>query len=92
MILLTIPPQAIGITAGIFSAISLVPQLTKLIKEKKPQDVSMLMFVTLLVGLALWIVYGIAKQDWPIICTNSFSLLVNTAIIILNTKYKQKAK
>ena len=90
MMLLNIQPQTVGIIAGIFSAVSLLPQLVKMLKEKKPQDVSMLMFVTLLVGLVLWIIYGIMQEDWPIICTNSFSLVVNTAIITLNIIYKNR--
>lgn len=43
----------------------------------------------LLIGLIIWIIYGIIKQDWPIIITNSFSLLVNCIIMVLNFKYKR---
>jgi MtN3 and saliva related transmembrane protein len=79
----------VGIGAGVFTSISLLPQLFKMIKEKKATDISIVMLVTLLTGLAFWIWYGILKKDWPIIITNSFSLIVNVLIIALRQFYKQ---
>lgn len=81
--------QIIGLTAGVCTAISLVPQVVKTIKEKEAEDVSLLMLLVLGAGLALWIVYGIKRNDLPIIATNSFSLLVNITMVILRIKYKK---
>lgn len=81
--------QIIGIAAGIFTSSSLLPQLIKIIKEKKVEDLSTVMFVALILGVALWIVYGIIKEDFPIIITNCFSFLLNIAILILRFKYKK---
>lgn len=78
---------ALGLTAGICTASSLVPQLVTTIKKKKATDVSTLMFVVLLVGNSLWIWYGIDKDDLPIIGTNIFSLLLNITMLILKVKY-----
>jgi len=79
----------IGFVAGIFTACSLLPQLIKIIKEKKVQDLSIGMFITLMVGLGLWITYGVLKKDVPIIVTNVFSLLLNISILILRFKYSK---
>src|SRR5689334_23245810 len=81
----------IGIAAGGLTAISLIPQLVKIIKEKKAEDISIAMLAVLLAGVALWIVYGILKQDYPIIVTNSFSFLVNILTIIFGSLYKRKS-
>jgi MtN3 and saliva related transmembrane protein len=80
----------IGIAAGICSAVSSIPQLGKIIKEKKAENISGFMLGILLVGLALWIWYGILKDDYPIIITNSFSILVNLLIIFFTIRYKDK--
>ncbi|MES2649492.1 MAG: SemiSWEET transporter [Bacteroidota bacterium] len=82
----------IGIAASALTAISLLPQLIKLIKEKKAEDVSMGMLLILLCGLGLWIYYGILKKDWIIIIANSFSLLINIIVSSLTIKYKRAAK
>jgi len=84
--------EIVGIVAGVCTSVSLLPQLVKMIKEEKATDISIVMLITLMTGLALWIWYGILREDWPIILTNCFSLLVNFAIIILRQYYKNKGK
>jgi MtN3 and saliva related transmembrane protein len=84
--------QLIGIGASIGTGISLLPQLLKLAKEKKAENVSMGMIGVLLAGLILWIIYGIRKEDWIIIVSNAVSLLLNATIIVLSIKYKQQQR
>ena len=80
--------QYVGIGAGIFTAFSLLPQLYKIVKEKKAEDISYLMLFILLAGIGGWIWYGVLKNDYPIIITNSFSFIVNIIIIFFSVKYK----
>ena len=82
--------QIIGIVAGILTATSLIPQLVKILKEKKADDVSPLMLIILLAGLGLWATYGFMKKDWPIIITNCFSFLLNTVVLFCRYKYARK--
>jgi MtN3 and saliva related transmembrane protein len=81
--------QYVGIVSGILTGISLLPQLIKVIREKKSESVSLVTLIVLLAGLAGWVWYGILKEDWPIIITNSFSFLTNSAIIILSLLYRK---
>ncbi|MEO8174116.1 MAG: SemiSWEET transporter [Sediminibacterium sp.] len=82
-------PVLIGTAAGVFTAVAMLPQLIKIIREKKAQDISVVMLLILFCGLAFWIYYGILKKDLPIIVTNLFSLLVNTLIIFFSLRYKK---
>ena len=79
--------QWIGIAAGVLTSISMLPQLIKMIKEKKAHDVSIVMLLVLIAGLALWAVYGFMREDWPIIVTNCFSFLLNILVLGLRIKY-----
>lgn len=79
-----------GIIAGVITAGSALPQLIKMLKEHKYEAVSPWMLLILLMGLALWIVYGFFKNDMPIIVTNSFSFLINLVMVILRFNYKRK--
>ena len=45
--------------ASMSTAISFIPQLLKLIKEKNAENVSLIMFKVLLIGLVTWTYYGI---------------------------------
>ena len=67
----------IGIGASVFTSTALIPQLVKLIKEKKSEGTSMVMLVILFTGLVLWIYYGALRSDWIIIIANSFAALIN---------------
>lgn len=78
----------IGIFAGICTAVSMLPQLIKIIREKKADDISYVMLFILLTGLAGWVVYGMLKNDYPILITNSFSFLTNLLMIFFAVKYK----
>ena len=80
--------QLIGLAAGILTASSLLPQLNKTIREKKADDISLFFLLILLTGISLWIVYGIKREDLPIIATNSFSLLLNLIMVFLRFRYK----
>jgi MtN3 and saliva related transmembrane protein len=81
--------QVVGLFAGICTASSLLPQLIKTIREKKAEDISKGMLFVLMTGVATWIVYGILREDLPIIITNSFSLLLNICMIVLRLKYNR---
>jgi MtN3 and saliva related transmembrane protein len=81
--------EVLGLAAGILTASSLIPQVVKTLKEKKAEDVSLIMLLVLQGGLVLWIVYGFKREDLPIIITNCFSLLVNIFMVILRIKYKR---
>jgi MtN3 and saliva related transmembrane protein len=90
MILLAINASIVGIAAGVLTSTSLMPQLFKMMKEKSGKDISIAMILVLMSGLALWVCYGVMKDDLPIIITNSFAVLVNIAILVLRIKYKDQ--
>jgi len=84
--------MVVGITAGVLTAASMLPQVIKTLKTKKAEHVSVLMLLVLISGVSLWIVYGCIKNDLPIVCTNSFSLLVNIFMLILRWRYGNNSK
>ena len=80
--------EIIGILAGVFTTVAVLPQIAKAIKTRKVKDVSPYMFVILCLGVGLWTYYGILKRDWPIIITNGISFILNGVMlyIVLTTK------
>lgn|GEM_PF-389259 len=82
--------NVIGLLAGVFTALSMLPQVIKTLKEKKAEDVSPLMLITLISGLTLWVFYGTLKNDLPIFFTNGFSLLLNFFMLFLRWKYRER--
>jgi MtN3 and saliva related transmembrane protein len=87
-----IDPQTVGIAAGICTSASLLPQLIKLIREKRAEDISIFYLIVLFIGIVLWIWYGFLRDDLPLIATNGFSLVLNALVLILGIRYKKTSK
>jgi MtN3 and saliva related transmembrane protein len=85
-------PEIVGLAAGICTSTSLLPQLVKLLKHKKADDISLFYLIILFIGLSLWIWYGLLRDDIPILVTNGFSLVINGIVIFLGVKYKKAQK
>ncbi|MGO4911155.1 SemiSWEET family sugar transporter [Leeuwenhoekiella sp. W20_SRS_FM14] len=79
----------LGIIAGVFTTIAVLPQVFKVIKTKSAEDISIWMFVCLLIGVGSWTLYGIVKEDWPIIITNGLSVLFNGIMVFIKLKYSK---
>lgn len=78
----------LGFAAGVFTSISMLPQLLKTYRKKKAEEVSLTMLIVLTTGICLWIWYGIKKEDYPIMITNLLSLFINISLTVVRQKYK----
>jgi MtN3 and saliva related transmembrane protein len=83
--------QIVGIAASVFSALSLLPQLVKILKDKEANSISWLMLAALFGSITLWSVYGWLKEDWIIIISNGVSFIINIFISIFTMRYKKAA-
>ncbi|MBI1912065.1 MAG: SemiSWEET transporter [Deltaproteobacteria bacterium] len=79
-------PTILGIIAGTITTTSFVPQFLKAYRTKHTKDISVYMFSMLFIGISLWLIYGLIKQDLPIILANGISLVFVTAILLLKFK------
>ncbi len=79
----------IGIIAGICTSTAVIAQIYKSLKTKTVDDVSPIMFTVLVIGIGLWVVYGIIIKDFPIILTNSLALLLHFFMCLLIMKYRK---
>jgi MtN3 and saliva related transmembrane protein len=81
--------SVIGILATLFAVSSTLPQILKAIKTKKMDDVSAWLIITLIVGLFLWFVYGMAKGDVVIVGGNLVGVLLNLVLLVLKMRYSK---
>jgi MtN3 and saliva related transmembrane protein len=80
----------VGIAASVLTGASLLPQLIKIIREKKEQDISFVMLAILFGGVGLWVWYGFLHEDWIIIISNSASALLNLSIFACSLYYSRR--
>ena len=69
--------------ATVFAVSSSIPQIIKSIKSKKTDDVSIWLVIVLIIGLSLWVVYGIGINDLVILIANSIAVAINIILLIL---------
>ncbi|NPV50346.1 MAG: SemiSWEET transporter [Candidatus Methanofastidiosum sp.] len=78
----------IGLTAAFLTTVSSLPQVIKTIKLKETRDISFWMWTFLSLGIFLWLIYGIFRNDLPIILANGISLFLVLIVLGLKIKYK----
>ena len=77
----------IGYFAGALTALAYLPQLKKIWTSRSADDISLHMMLVLATGLALWIVFGILRDEVPVIVANAVSLALALAIVGLKLRY-----
>ena len=80
---------AIGFVATGFAVSSTVPQISKALRTKKSDDISLRFIVVLIIGLSFWVIYGIGKRDVVLIIGNSIAVILNIFLLILKIKYSR---
>jgi MtN3 and saliva related transmembrane protein len=71
----------VGGLAALCTTISYFPQLKKCWETGEAGDLSLGMFLTLMVGLSLWVLYGILKSDIVVTCANAISVALLCGIL-----------
>ena len=76
----------LGLTAGFITTMGFVPQVIKGYRTGSMKDVSLTMPVLLMVGLSLWLLYGLVIQDLPIILWNAVAMILNGTLVLLKVR------
>ncbi len=77
----------VGLVAGALTTSSCIPQAIKIVQTKSAKDVSTLFFALMSAGMALWLVYGMARADLAIVLWNAVSLAFCLSILGLKRIY-----
>ncbi|HET9570312.1 MAG TPA: SemiSWEET transporter [Bacteroidales bacterium] len=75
------PISIIGVLAAIVSTINQLPQAYKTIRSKDTHSLSLWMYIMVWFATSLWLLYGILLKDFPLILSNSISILPITYIL-----------
>jgi MtN3 and saliva related transmembrane protein len=72
---------ALGAFAALLTTAANVPQVVKCFRTGRAGDLSFKMLVALSFGFALWLAYGLLREDLIIVAANAISLgLVGTLV------------
>ncbi len=68
--------------------LSFLPQVVRVWRTKRTQDLSLGMFVILITAGALWITYGVVTKDVPVIATNAGMVALKLAILVAKLRFR----
>jgi MtN3 and saliva related transmembrane protein len=80
--------QLLGLAAGTITSITFLPQVIQIWKTKSAKDLSMFMLLLLIIGVSMWLIYGILVMDAAIIYTNSMVLTMSLILVYFKIKFK----
>ena len=80
--------ELIGYAAAFLTTSSFVPQAVHTFKTKDVRGISLTMYSFFVVGIILWLVYGLLLEAWPIVIANVVTLSLAAAILVMKLKYR----
>jgi MtN3 and saliva related transmembrane protein len=81
--------KLLGLAAGTISSITFLPQVLRIWKTKSAKDLSLNMLALLILGVSMWLTYGIMVKDVAIIYTNSMVLTMSFIMLYFKFRFKQ---
>ncbi|MEL7271160.1 MAG: SemiSWEET transporter [Bacteroidota bacterium] len=81
--------EIVGMLAAFPTTSAFLPQVYKAYRNKSAKDVSLTMYLVLLVGLLLWLYYGWHIESMAIIMANSVTAILVIFILVLKIIYER---
>jgi MtN3 and saliva related transmembrane protein len=77
----------IGLAAAFCTTIAFLPQVIRAWRTRSTKDLSFAMFLVFTTGIFLWLVYGIALRDVPLIAANGTTFVLSGMILYLKLRH-----
>ena len=81
--------QVLGLAAGTITSITFLPQVIKIWQTRSAKDLSLFMLLLLILGVSMWLTYGIIVKDAAIIYTNSMVLMMSLILLYFKWRFNK---
>ena len=75
---------------GLLMAVAPLLQIRRMIVRRSSEDLSLGYFAVLLPGFALWVAYGWAGADWPLVVPNAVALAVGLCTVLVGWRLRRR--
>lgn len=73
--------EFIGPIGALLTTISFLPQVIQVLKTKDTSGISLGMYITFVLGVILWTIYGFILKDITIIVSNGITTILATVVL-----------
>jgi MtN3 and saliva related transmembrane protein len=77
----------LGLIAATCTTLAFLPQVVKTYRTRSTKDISLGMFLVLVIGIILWLIYGVLISDLPLVAANVVTLFLAGIILALKLKH-----
>lgn len=78
----------VGTLAAVLTTVSFLPQALHTFRTKDVRGISLGMYSAFTLGVALWLVYGLLLDAWPVVIANCVTLALAAAILVMKLRYR----
>ena len=79
--------DSVGMIGALLTTVCWLPQALKIIRERETRSISLPATGMFTLGMALWLVYGVALIDWPLISSSVVTLALMLVILGLKLRH-----
>jgi len=76
-----------GIVGAMLTTLCWLPQALKTVRERETRALSLSATAGFTGGMGLWLIYGLAIHDWPLIGSSAATLAVMAVILAMKLRY-----
>jgi MtN3 and saliva related transmembrane protein len=77
----------VGTLGATLSTLCCLPQALKVLREKETRAISLPATAAFTLGVVLWLIYGLAIGDWPLIGSDAVTLALMSLILASKLRY-----
>ncbi len=80
--------DAIGTTGAVLTTVCWLPQAIQILRQRDTRAISLTATSGFTAGMLLWLVYGLALADWPLIGSSAITLALMLVILGLKLRHE----
>jgi MtN3 and saliva related transmembrane protein len=77
----------VGYVAATLTTAAFLPQVLKVWKSKSTKDLALPTLLSFILGVGMWLIYGLLVNSTPVIIANAVTLVLNLVILRFKFKY-----
>src|SRR5215510_11643009 len=88
----TLLPETIGFIAAILTTLSFLPQALRIRRLRSADDVSLTMYLMMVTGQGLWLIYGIVIASPSMIGANVVAMSFVTWVLVMKLRHLRRMR
>lgn len=88
---MTLDLEHLGFAAAVCTTGAFIPQVLMVWRDRAAPGISVGMYLLFIVGVCLWLAYGLAIASWPVVLANGITLVLAGAVLAMKLYFERAA-